>query len=119
MSIRGLEEVEARIAAAIRDIENASHDAVREVSFDLLGKAVDLAPVDTGDLRGSGKVEFEEDRNKLVGIVSFNTPYARRQHEELTWRHPEGGQAKYLQQPFEENADRYIQKIRDSVRRET
>ncbi len=32
--------------------------------------------------------------------VSFNTPYARRQHEELEWEHPKGGGPKYLENPF-------------------
>ena len=32
--------------------------------------------------------------------ISFNTPYARRQHEELGYEHPRGGKAKYLEDPF-------------------
>ena len=32
--------------------------------------------------------------------MSFNTPYARRQHEELEWEHLKGGKAKYLEDPF-------------------
>jgi len=36
--------------------------------------------------------------------ISFNTPYARRQHEDLTLNHPRGGKAKYLEDPFKRNA---------------
>jgi len=32
--------------------------------------------------------------------ISFNTPYARRQHEEVGYYHPLGGYAKYLEVPF-------------------
>jgi hypothetical protein len=32
--------------------------------------------------------------------VSYDTVYAVRQHEELTWRHDPGRQAKYLEQPY-------------------
>jgi hypothetical protein len=37
-------------------------------------------------------------------MVSYDTPYAARQHEELDWRHAPGRQAKYLEQPL--NAER-------------
>lgn len=119
MTIRGLREVEARIAEALNRIEGASNEAVRDVCFDLLGRSVELAPIEDGELRGSGKVEFEEDGNKLVGTVSFNTPYAVVQHEEMSYNHPQGGQAKYLEQPYQQNAERYVRHIADSVRRET
>ena len=32
--------------------------------------------------------------------------YAARQHEELDWNHPKGGEAKYLQKAIQENAGR-------------
>lgn len=32
--------------------------------------------------------------------ISFNTPYAWRQHEEQDYNHPRGGKAKYLEDPF-------------------
>lgn len=119
MAIRGIREVEARMEAALREIVDASHESIREVAFDLLGRAIELAPIDTSDLRGSGKVTFQEIGQKLVADVSFNTPYAVIQHETLWYNHPNGGQAKYLEQPFQQNAERYIQHIRDSVRRVT
>lgn len=120
MSVQGLREVEARLARALNEIQGASREAIQECTFDLLGKAVDLAPIETGDLKGSGSAHVFEDRDGTVnGIVAFGSVYARYQHEGLHFRHPQGGQARYLAQPFEENADRYIQKIKDSVRRET
>ena len=36
----------------------------------------------------------------LIGQVEVDQVYAHRQHEELFWKHPEGGQAKYLEQPW-------------------
>ena len=117
MSVDGLSEVEARLNRAIQEIQGATKQSIMDVSFDLLGKAVNLAPVDTGDLRGSGKAEFDVVGETITGTVSFNTPYALRQHEELNYNHPNGGQAKYLQQPFEENAEKYLNHIIDSARR--
>jgi hypothetical protein len=114
--LKGLREVQAAFDAKLKEIDGkVTPEALKEVAFDLLGKAVQLAPVDTGDLRGSGAVDIDENSN--TATVSFNTPYAVRQHEELEYRHPQGGQAKYLEQPFKENADKYIKHLAASVRK--
>ena len=87
-------------------------------------EAIDEAPIDTGTLRRSetvtvGKLpdgeqvyEAAKDGSDMkdafpgpvgkekVVYISFNTPYARRQHEELGYEHPRGGKAKYLEDPF-------------------
>lgn len=51
----------------------------------------------------------------LVGHVGFNQVYAHRQHEELGWKHPHGGQAKYLSTPLYANAGIYLQRLADAV----
>ena len=53
-------------------------------------------PVDTGVLRGSGRVEGP--RSDLTVLLSFGgaaAPYALRQHEDMTYRHTVG-EARYL-----------------------
>lgn len=67
----------------------------------ILTEAIDETPIDTGTLRRSGGVSWGIDRKSVY--VSFNTPYARRQHEDLTLRHPRGGGPKYLENPFKRN----------------
>lgn len=42
----------------------------------------------------------EVGHDHLIGQVEVDQVYAHRQHEELTWKHPDGGQAKYLEQPW-------------------
>lgn len=103
-----------------------------EAAEDLLGKAVALAPVAEGTLRASGTValtlngrRFEGagalaavrevarqmaragDQVKVEAEVVFPQVYAARQHEETGWKHPKGGQAKYLSTPLAANASRY------------
>jgi hypothetical protein len=41
-------------------------------------------------------MEIENRPDGARAIISFSTPYAARQHEELTWEHPGGGKARYL-----------------------
>ncbi|WP_202865060.1 hypothetical protein [Serinicoccus sediminis] len=55
------------------------------------------APIDEGTLRGTGAVYHDG----LTATVGFDGPYAARQHEELDWHHPRGGQAKYLEEPMQ------------------
>lgn len=62
----------------------------------LLTEAQRIVPLDKGPLERSGKAV----RDGLNGSVSFDTVYAVRQHEELTWRHAPGRQAKYLETPM-------------------
>lgn len=63
-------------------------------------------PVDTGVLRASGVASTDGRR----AAVSYDTPYAARQHEEIGWHHPKGGQAKYLESALhdEENTIRKL-----------
>ncbi len=111
----------------------------------ILTEAINEAPVETGTLRRSGTVTkgglpdteqvyddaqagTRQEQGQELGkeqavYVSFNTPYARRQHEELDWEHPRGGKAKYLEDPFRRNkskvlkhAERQIKKALQSKR---
>lgn len=58
-----------------------------------LGVSNRHVPLDEGTLERSGKVLM----HGLNGSISYDTPYAVRQHEELTWRHAPGRTAKYLE----------------------
>jgi hypothetical protein len=61
-----------------------------------LGVANTVVPLDEATLQRSGKVT----QVGLNGAISYDTPYAVRQHEELTWRHAPGRSAKYLEIPM-------------------
>lgn len=63
----------------------------------LLGESRAIVPIEESTLERSGVASV--DRASMTAAVSYNTPYAVRQHEDLTYRHDEGRQAKYLEQP--------------------
>jgi hypothetical protein len=116
-----------RIKEAVKIAEDAALKALRTGAEAILTEAIDEAPVDTGTLRRSGTVTvgelpdgekvyeaakagnemkdaFPEKIGKEKAVyISFNTPYARRQHEELGYNHPLGGKAKYLEDPYNRN----------------
>lgn len=117
-----------RIKEAVNIAEEAALKAMRTGAEAILTEAIDEAPIETGTLRRSGtvtvgklpdyestyeaaesgrdmKTAFAEPIGKEKAVyISFNTPYARRQHEELGYNHPQGGKAKYLEDPFKRNA---------------
>lgn len=80
-------------------------EALNHAAELLRGDSVPLAPLDRGPLRGSAQVTPATEAS-FTAYVSYDTPYAARQHEELDWHHDEG-QAKYLEQPLVENEAKY------------
>jgi hypothetical protein len=127
---------EARARAARGALEGLIRSAEH-----LAGEAQRRAPKDEGTLRGSVAVVLIVNGTRYEGAgakaqarravteaalngspirmdaeVSFNTVYAARQHEELGWHHDEG-EAKYLERPLGENANRYQRIIAASAER--
>lgn len=79
----------------------------------ILAQAIPRTPLRDGDLRSSGGTDVDTDRASIY----FDTEYAARQHEEIGWRHPKGGQAKYLENTMLEERGRAQDIIAAEVRR--
>lgn len=66
-----------------------------------------IVPIEEGTLERDGVASSDPGAGRAA--VSYGiggaAPYACRQHEELTWAHNAGRQAKYLEQPF--NSERH------------
>jgi len=130
-----------RIKEAVKIAEEAGLKALRTGAEAILTEAIDEAPIETGTLRRSGTVTvgaipdgtqvyeaaeagsemkdaFAENIGKEKAVyISFNTPYARRQHEELDYEHPRGGKAKYLEDPFNRNKDKVLKYAAKQVKK--
>ncbi|GII84598.1 hypothetical protein Ssi03_25880 [Sphaerisporangium siamense] len=72
-------------------------------------------PHEEGTLERSGTVSVDE--TDLVGAVSFDGPYALRQHEDLTYRHDAGRKAKYLEDPWNREQGAMLEIVAAEVRR--
>ena len=130
-----------RTKEAVRIAEAAALKALRTGAEAILTEAIDETPIDTGTLRRSGTVTVgalpdgaqvyeaaeagsdmkdafpgSEGKEKAV-YISFNTPYARRQHEELDYEHPLGGKAKYLEDPFNRNKKKVLKYADEQIRK--
>ncbi|AGK98168.1 HK97 gp10 family phage protein [Clostridium pasteurianum] len=133
--IEGLAELEKNFDKALKEMGVINNKAFTDITLDLLGKSVKEAPVDLGDLRGSGSATINgttvatgnkegginpggnaQDEEIMQGTVGFSEPYAVKQHEHLEYQHPKGGKAKYLEDPFKANSQNYIDHIAQANR---
>ncbi|MDO6355115.1 HK97 gp10 family phage protein [Caloramator sp. CAR-1] len=97
--------------------KNAAAKALIFCGAHLQGESANQAPIDTGDLRRNCNVSpLKIQRKNIQVTVGYNLPYARRQHEELHFRHPKGGKAKFLEDPFNENLDKYDAYIQKTIK---
>lgn len=83
-----------------RRIEAAMPAAVFIAGEHLAGVSSELAPLEEGTLSRSADVTTEAAPGRASACVSYATPYAVIQHENLGFRHDPGRQAKYLEQPM-------------------
>jgi len=129
------------IKKAVKIAEEAGLKALRTGAEAILTEAIDETPIDTGTLRRSGTVTvgklpdgaqvFEaaeagnEMKNAFPGpegkekavYISFNTPYARRMHEDLGYTPKRGGGPKYLETPFNANKDKVLKMAETKVKK--
>lgn len=106
-----------RGAGATKKIRAAALQGLGIYAELLLQKARALVPLDEGVLERSGTPST--DAKSMTAAVSFDTPYAVRQHEEETWRHAPGREAKYLERPWIESAHWALQIIAKQIRKAT
>jgi hypothetical protein len=147
--------LKAGLRRATNEILKELTQGMIENTEDLLGRSMRDAPIDEGNLRGSGsarvnrgkvavaEMQANEDGKAIHSIkqvqggadplglidlhgnaiiegeVGFNEPYAAQQHEHTEYKHPQGGKAKYLEDPLKEMSDRYVKNLADHVREVT
>jgi hypothetical protein len=51
----------------------------------------------------------------LEGSVEYDQPYAKYQHEGLNFKHPQGGQSKYLESAMQERFTQYLERVADGA----
>ena len=90
-----------------------AEEGLRKGLEHVLRKAQEIVPHREGTLERSGRVV----QDGLDGAVTFDTVYARRQHEELTWRHAPGREAKYLEKPMASERQVVLQLMAVPLRR--
>lgn len=75
----------------------------------------DRVPIEEGTLERSGRVT-DDGREEVA--VSYDTPYARRQHEDMSLHHDAGRSAKFLETAAHEAGHKVKEIIAAAVRKE-
>lgn len=83
----------------------------------LLQQSREGVPLDEGTLERSGVASV--DPRILTAAVSYDTPYAVVQHENMGFHHPGGRTAKYLERPWAASARWALPLIQKQVRKVT
>lgn len=109
--LSGINEVMGRISSALDNLPGLTADGVRDVVLDIGARAAEKAPVDTGTLRGSMETSVAIGEDEVIGEVRFTEQYAAYQHEHVELRHPQGGEAKYLEKAAREKYDAIAAKV--------
>jgi hypothetical protein len=102
-----------RLRRNIPSVSLVIKDALDEWADRVLEESKKLVPVKTGELQKSGEVI----KTAIIGNmtpsveIAYTADYALTIHEDLTLEHPNGGQAKYLEQPMLEHQDEIVQAV--------
>ncbi|WP_030579175.1 minor capsid protein [Streptomyces globisporus] len=102
-------------AAAMRGTRSGAVRGLRIAAEHVLAESRKVVPIEEATLERSGVATVDETR--LTAAVSYDTPYAVRQHEELGYRHDAGRTAKYLERPLTEQVDTVAEIIAAQLRR--
>ncbi len=108
--------VDLRIDEAIDRMRAGAAKGLALAAEHILTVSNEHVPLEYGDLQGSGVTSLDE--AELAASVSYDTPYAARQHEELAWRHDPGRTAKFLENAVNSEASTAGKIIADTIRQE-
>lgn len=105
---------------ATREMANAGVEGIEASAEDLLKRSQELCPKDRGwdgGLVTSGRIET--DAGEQAARVVYGGPgfmHAALQHEKMNYKHDDGESAKYVEKPFNEQADSYMKLVADRIR---
>lgn len=97
-----------------RRMHQAAARGLRDAAEHLLEQSNRTVPIEEGTLQRSGQVSVDDQR--LEAAVSYDTPYAIRQHEDMTFRHAPGRRAKWLELTLNERAASIRDHIQNGIR---
>ena len=96
MSIQWQGDLASGLAEFGAAVDSRIEDSLAEGAKVILEDAEQRVPKESGHLAGTGRVQQNRGGKNTVGLW-FAGPYARWIHEHLFFKHPHGGEAKFLE----------------------
>ena len=121
VTVSGLSEASKHLTRFLRTVETVPTQILLEEAPRIEETAKIRTPEKTGKLKESVKVRVSRDKRRpgLYAQASAENrgyDYALIQHENLSYKHPNGGQAKFLESAFVEGVERIERRIEQEVR---
>lgn len=122
IELMGAPELARTLATAGLQGVRALKQALNEEGQIAFRNSQRLVPVDTGTLRRSGILLLAREKGSsmievVMGYGGAASAYALKQHENLSYRHKEGQQAKYLEEPVKARQEKLSQNIQRRMQR--
>lgn len=102
----------------IDEVRKNAKIALLQNAGDLKRESQQVVPIDTKDLQRNCNID-DRQLDKGVVKVGYDLKYALEQHENLEYRHDPGRKAKYLEDPFNANKDKYIDNVAKKIKEVT
>lgn len=121
VTVSGLSEASKHLTKFLRTVETVPTNILLEEAPRIEETAKIRTPEKTGKLKESVKVRVSRDKRRpglYAQASAFNRgyDYALIQHENLSYNHQNGGQAKFLESAFVEGVERIERRIEQEVR---
>ena len=121
VTVSGLSEARKHLTKFLRTVETVPTQILLEEAPRIEETAKIRTPEKTGKLKESVKVRVSRDKRRpgLYAQASAKNrgyDYALIQHENRSYNHPNGGQAKFLESAFVEGVERIERRIEQEVR---
>ena len=121
VTVSGFSEASKHLTKFLRTVETVPTNILLEEAPRIEETAKIRTPEKTGKLKESVKVRVSRDKRRpglYAQASAFNRgyDYALIQHENLSYNHPNGGQAKFLESAFVEGVERIERRIEQEVR---
>ena len=121
VTVSGLSEASKHLTRFLRTVETVPTNILLEEAPRLEETAKIRTPEKTGKLKESVKVRVSRDKRRpglyaQASARNHGYDYALIQHENLSYNHPNGGQAKFLESAFVEGVERIERRIEQEVR---
>ena len=121
VTVSGLNEASKHLTKFLRTVETVPTQILLEEAPRIEETAKVRTPEKTGKLKESVKVRVSRDKRRpglyaQASATNRGYNYALIQHENLSYNHPNGGQAKFLESAFVEGVARIERRIEKEVR---
>lgn len=110
LEIKGSLNIEGAKKAA----RDARKKGLRAAAEFVLTEANKHVPHDDGSLERSGRADVNAEGTRAA--VSYDTPYAVKQHEDMSLKHPGKGQGKWLENTMSREGDTVAEIIGTAMR---